>query len=124
MKIKRTACLSAVLFLPAIWGCTEDPVAPDGLQSGVPASAFTVDPHLSITPGAMTLGIGEEGQFSAVLFPYHATTSTPQNLHWISMDPAIASVDAQGIVHGLSRGMARIRADADGFMDDAWVRVH
>jgi hypothetical protein len=100
MKITKAASLMAILFLPVIWGCNEDPAAPEGRQEGAPASTFTADPYLYITPGLMILGPGEEGQFSAQLFPYHATAPTPENLHWTSMDPA------------------------DGFMDQAWVRIH
>lgn len=123
MKTQKATALMAILFIPAIWACSDSLVSPEEQQEGAPASASTQDPYLTISPGVLNLGLGEEGHFSA-RYVHHQTQGTAQTeVRWMSLDPQIASVDADGNVLALARGMARIRAEADDFLDEAWVRV-
>lgn len=45
-------------------------------------------------------------------------------IDWSSLDPAVATIAADGTVTGLQDGIARVVATADAFSDTASVRVH
>lgn len=63
----------------------------------------------------------------------HLLTATPRNangdprsdisLSWSSENPAIASVDAVGLVHALKPGKASIRVNGDGVTADASIQI-
>ncbi len=60
---------------------------------------------VSIEPSLPTVGIGNTVTLSARISP---STATNLNVTWKSETPAVASVDAQGVVTGKSRGNAKI----------------
>src|SRR5690606_33027033 len=67
-------------------------------------------------PEIMTLAIGGSQGAAAVIAP----ATAPQGIQWISSDPAVATVDQNGVVRGISLGDATItaRASADATKTD------
>lgn len=67
---------------------------------------------VAVSPANMTLEIGEQGKFTALIFPSYATE---QSVTWATLDPDVASVSDDGTVTALSSGVAYITATtADG----------
>ncbi|RAV10905.1 FIMAH domain-containing protein [Paenibacillus contaminans] len=62
---------------------------------------------LELDPAAFELGIGQSRQLNALFTPTHATERT---VTWSTYDPAIATVDANGLVTALSAGVTQITA--------------
>lgn len=75
--------------------------------SYVPASGISISPSASTT-----IRVGQNIQFSASVQPEDATN---KGIAWTSSDPAVAPVDEDGNVTGLSRGIVTITVTtADG----------
>ncbi len=60
-----------------------------------------------VTPANQSIQIGQQLQFSALVF---LPTGTSTSVTWASDNPAIASVDANGLVTGVAPGTTNIRA--------------
>ncbi len=60
-----------------------------------------------VNPPNQTILVGEQQQFSALVF---LPSGTSTSVTWISDDPAIASVDANGLATGMAPGTTNIRA--------------
>ena len=63
-----------------------------------------------ITPGTLTLGIGDTGQLTADLMP---TGSPNTSITWASSDITVATVDGTGVVTGVAAGEVTITASSD-----------
>ena len=64
--------------------------------------------NLSVTPGKVSLNVGETVQLSAVTLPM----SLDAKITWSSSNPAVAAVDENGLVTALKQGSAVITATA------------
>lgn len=62
---------------------------------------------LSLSEDSATLAIGETLQLNAIISPANATTQT---LKWSSINPNIASVDANGLVKAITEGTTQVIA--------------
>ena len=83
-----------------------------------------VDPYeatsLSITPGSLTLSVGDSVQLSAVVQPDSAA-GAPKT--WSSSKQSVAGVDANGVVTAYAAGKAKITLKAGGKKATATVVV-
>lgn len=125
METKRIQLFLAILFLPMFLACQEQPTAPTAPQEPAAPSERALSPILTISPSVLTLHPGEVGHFTTQILPYsfHAEAPIPDGIRWVSLDPDIASVDGSGTIRGLTRGFARVRAEAEDLLATAWVRV-
>ena len=62
---------------------------------------------LTVQPASFTLKAGESGQFSATVTPSHATDKT---VTWVSANPSVATVDAEGKVTAERPGETKVWA--------------
>ncbi|MGH7503807.1 MAG: Ig-like domain-containing protein [Longimicrobiales bacterium] len=87
-------------------------VAPDG--SGL---------RLEIAPAEDTIAeVGGKALLSAKVVD-GAGAVQPANVSWSSLDGSIATVNSEGVVQGISKGLARIRASSGTLADTARVWV-
>jgi hypothetical protein len=93
-------------------------------QTANASLAVTVDSGqiLTITPTAASLYVANTAQFTAVVTDRKGKTvpATPQ---WESNNTAVATVDAKGLVKGMSSGNATIQATAHGLVAVAPITV-
>lgn len=76
---------------------------------------------VTVTPGEAEIAIGESAQLAAAVSPSDAFDTT---VSWTSSDPAIATVDADGKVTGVSSGTVTVTATSvNGLMSEAEVTV-
>ena len=66
--------------------------------------------EIEVTPTTATLDVGESRQFSAIVRAHSGATLTNASVQWVSSNPAGATVTASGLVTGVGRGAAQIRA--------------
>ncbi|MDR1564458.1 MAG: Ig-like domain-containing protein [Oscillospiraceae bacterium] len=67
---------------------------------------------ISLTPNTLTIDTGDSAKLEAEVLPVDATNAI---VLWYSENPAIASVDKNGLVTGLSKGVTKVYAlSADG----------
>ena len=69
---------------------------------------------IRIEPGALVLRAGESAHLKAIVQGVRCGLLPGFPIEWVSSDPAIASVNADGEVAGLRFGNARIAASAGG----------
>ncbi len=92
-------------------------------QSAVPELPETVAPAGVRLPELETVAVAETLALRAVVLPV-SQTSVDQSLTWTSSDEAIAVVDENGTVTGISAGVVTITAtDASGNADSCTVTV-
>ena len=83
----------------------------------------TVDPTSVVMQEKNTVAVGSSLSIDAVVLPVSVAT-VDQTLTWTSSDETIATVDANGVVTGVSAGVARITAtDAKGNSDTILITV-
>ncbi len=135
LKVGEAATLTATVlpenttFKTLTWSSGDDAIATvdaDGTVTGVALGEVTVTAmcdgvtaeckvtvvptpaeSLTLEPETAELNVGESLTLIAIVLPEDATYKTPE---WISSDPSIASVDADGVVTALSRGTVTITA--------------
>ena len=82
---------------------------------------------VQITPALDTVRAGETIQLAAVARDANGNVLTGRALTWATDDPAVATVDAAGLVTGVGNGEATITATSEGQSDvasvTAWVGV-
>ena len=76
---------------------------------------------LTLSPATMKLVIGTTGKLALGTKP--ADASIPASVSWTSSDEKIATVDAQGVVTGVTPGKAKITAKGGGFTASCTVTV-
>ena len=81
-------------------------------------SGFT----LSVAPPAANLFVNDSLQLTAALED-GGGIPVPTTYTWSSGDPSVASVDANGLVHGISAGSVTIRVTARGEEASATLTV-
>ena len=79
--------------------------------------------RIEITPQQGNLAVGETRAFSAVAKTSSGGAVDNPSLVWQSLDPAIASIDANGVVTGKSIGVTTIVAAVGTFRGSATVGV-
>jgi hypothetical protein len=67
-----------------------------------------------VLPDTLRLEIGETDQLRASFFDLNNNAVTPVEVSWTSSNPAVATVDASGIIEAVAPGVAYITATADG----------
>ena len=77
---------------------------------------------VDVSPDSATVRVGEGIQMVAVLRDGIDTTLVRKPT-WSSLDPVTIAVDSAGWVTGLRTGSGRVRAEADGRVDVARIRV-
>lgn len=80
----------------------------------IPVTSLTIDPE------EKEIEVGDIFQISATVLPENATDKT---VTWVSSDPDVASVDAQGVVTGKQEGTATITASAGDIQKTCSVTV-
>ncbi|WP_405282909.1 leishmanolysin-related zinc metalloendopeptidase [Gaopeijia maritima] len=79
---------------------------------------------VQITPGQHDFdALGDSRTFSAVVFDQNGDTMRTAAVAWSSSDPAVASVDLNGLVRSVGNGTAVIRVESDDASGRADVRV-
>lgn len=106
-----TAPLLAALSLCA---CTAEPIAPPNL---VPIASVTVEPPNPV------VGVGAQAPLTPVPKDANGNTLTNRVFTWATSDPAVATVDGQGVVTGVATGAAQITATAEGRSGSAALTV-
>jgi uncharacterized protein YjdB len=106
---------SRLVILVALGAAAVIGACKDGSEPTGPDSLYT---QVVITPSTGVVAAGETLQLSAAV---SGPPGTPQGVTWISVDTALASVNATGLVTGKTGGTARIRArwvlDSTNFTD-------
>lgn len=86
---------------------------------GVVGSSVTVT-GVEVDPEETSIPVGEQAQLTANVLPENATN---KDVSWSSDDPDVASVDANGLVTGVSVGTAQITATTDDQGKTAYCSV-
>ena len=76
-----------------------------------------------VVPGSANIGAGLAGQLSAVMLSAGGDTLTGRTVTWSTSDPAIATVDANGLVTGVVSGPVTISALSEGITGTAAVTI-
>ncbi|HEX6132624.1 MAG TPA: invasin domain 3-containing protein, partial [Longimicrobiales bacterium] len=111
----RIASRARLLLTPLIaglgWSCTETLV-------GVVDVA-----RIDIEPGTASVYVGADVPLQARVRDEQGNALTGRPLDWSSEDPLIATVNGQGLVHGIAAGDADIVASSGGIRGTARVTV-
>ena len=70
-----------------------------------------------------TILVNETGNLEATAYASSGSVLRGRLITWTSLDPDVASVDSEGIVHALSAGTATIQAVVDGVTGTASITV-
>ena len=109
--LSRARLFLIALLVASGWSCTETLV-------GV-VDVSVVD----IAPPSASVFVGESVTLQALTKDDRGNTLNGRPLTWMSEDPQIASVDAQGRVTGVSEGATNIIASSEGISRSARVTV-
>ena len=114
---RRPLLFGLILVLLSVWvcaACSDSGTEPD-------ASRPTA---ISLTPQTAELSaLGETVQLSAQVRDQNGQAMASASVSWASSAPAIATVDASGLVTAVSNGMATITVTAGSVAGTATVRV-
>src|SRR5256885_11806318 len=66
--------------------------------------------NVNVTPGTLSLFIGQTGQFTATPRDEAGNALSGRAVSWTSLTPAVASVDGSGLVMALGSGTATVAA--------------
>ena len=66
--------------------------------------------EVDVTPGTATLDIGDSRALTAIVHLQNGGVLNHASVHWESSNPAVATVSSTGLVTGVGRGAAQIRA--------------
>ncbi|MBV6647275.1 MAG: Ig-like domain-containing protein, partial [Cyclobacteriaceae bacterium] len=100
-------------------------VSLDGARVDViDVSVGTFEPVTGVTvsPTSLTLSLSRDGELSASVLPSNASN---KNVTWSSLNPSIATVDANGVVTGVGIGSTQVRVTTEegGFIENSTVTV-
>lgn len=79
--------------------------------------------QVSITPAGGTIRREGAIQLAAVVTDQGGTVRTNRTVTWTSLNPAVATVSATGLVSGVTDGQAVIRATSEGVTGQATITV-
>ncbi|MBQ3440256.1 MAG: Ig domain-containing protein, partial [Bacteroidales bacterium] len=119
--MKKIFSIFAAAALMTAFACTKVDTYEDTTNPiPVPAAAEETLQGLSISPKTSYVVIGEPVALSVALVP---ETASVDNLTWKSSDETVATVDTDGNVTTLAKGVALITAEAGGQSVTAIVNV-
>src|SRR3954470_22579180 len=105
----RLRCLQAVLLGAAAWACGGGSKDPGGSHTAAAPVA-----SVNITPSSKTFrAAGDTLRFQASARDAAGTTLSGRSFGWSTANPAIATVDAQGLVRAITGGTTQIKASVD-----------
>jgi hypothetical protein len=76
-----------------------------------------------VSPSSVFIAVGADQQFSATLKDGNGTVLTGRGITWSSSKTGVATVDANGMAHGVSGGTAEIVATSESKADTASLTV-
>jgi len=116
----RCAGLGAALFflLLPLAGCSSG----GGSSLTAPVSTVTVV-RIEVSPTAASVGVGATLQLAAAPMDSSGSPLQGRSVTWASGNQAVASVDANGVVTGMSAGGATIAATCEGKSATAAITV-
>jgi uncharacterized protein YjdB len=79
--------------------------------------------RVRITAPSGAWQVGERHLLSAVALDQSGAVLPGRPMRWSSLDPAVAAVDAEGVVVGNAAGQARIQVESEGQVAEAIVEV-
>lgn len=94
-----------------------------GAEATVNAEVAVVAASLEVVPDSLHLRIGETGLLTAIARDSSETPIPGRVPEWVSSDPAVAEVDADGEVMAVAPGSATIEANVANLRAAARVRV-
>ena len=103
-----------VALASVLWGC--------GGGGGDGTSPLTVA-SVRVTPSTLTLDAGQSGTLTATPLDNNGAPGTGGRVQWASSDAAVATVSGDGLVTGVSAGVASITATIAGRTGSAVVTV-
>lgn len=110
--IRRRAVYCLVAAIAACGGSGDStPTSPSGVAS------------VDVTPAAPSVDVGGAVQLSATPRDGGGTALSGHTVAWRSTEPAVATVDASGMVHGLTAGASSITATVDGTIGISTILV-
>jgi len=92
------------------------------LTGEVPIHATLGSFSVTVMPSATGVAVGATVPLTAVVKDWNGNP-TPATVAWATYDPSIASVDASGLVSGMSAGITTIAATARGATGTATITV-
>lgn len=112
-KVQRAGiALALVGVLGWLGSCTDEPAGPG---SGTAS--------LTVTPQSATLLVQKTVQLSAAVRDASGTVVVDSPIEWTSANPAVATVDSNGLATGIAPGSAVVIATSAGASDTAAVTV-
>ncbi len=115
--LRRTRRVGHTVLLAALTACGGG--GDDPTPTPRPATVSSV----RIGPAAGAVEVGKTVQLTASTLDANGATLTGRSITWNSLQPAIATVDATGIVSGLTAGSVTITASADGVTGSSTLAV-
>jgi len=109
---QRCAFLGFVAILAACSGGSTTPPPP-------PATVASV----VVTPGTLTLVVGQNGTLAATALSASGTAIAGKTASWSSSTPAVATVSNEGVVTAVTPGSSTVTATIDGKTGSASVTV-
>lgn len=107
---KLSLILSACLVLATACANNDNPIiAPSAIGNEAPST----ENALTIDPASASVEVGKTLQLATV-FNQNGEAQRGLPTNWVSLNPDIAIVDANGVVTGLKEGSTRIRAESLG----------
>lgn len=94
----------------------------EALQGSLPIEVHFGSWTVAIEPDPLALEVGQTAQLSAMVTD-KAGVVVATDVSWASANPAIATVDAAGLVTGIAEGTTRITAKANGAVGSVEVAV-
>ena len=106
---RRYFTATTLIAIAALSGCDEPSAVPDSI---------------TISPASASLAsIDDAARFTATVFDQYGEEMPDEPLTWTSPDPAVATVDAQGIVTAKGNGTVAVRVSAGSAAATAAVTV-
>jgi hypothetical protein len=117
----RCAFAAAAAFVILSWGCNSSSTT--SVVPGPTAPTSAASPRDVSVEGAALVFWNTALTFHARVTLADGRSVVPDKAEWLSSAPTIASVDAHGVVRGLSSGEATISATVGGVTGQQAVRV-
>ena len=95
----------------------------DGLTDTARVNVGAVPVAMDVTPGFETIGSGASFTLVGSLLDGNGTVIGPATVTWVSRAPAVATVDASGLVTGVAAGTVVIVGTSGSLSDSVLVRV-
>ena len=104
-------------------GVTTVTAASGGALGGAMVAVIQLAESVIVTPGADSVALGDTLSLSAEAWDANGYSVVGANLSWSSSDESVATVDASGLVHGVTEGTAKISAETGSARGIAQIAV-